>query len=100
MMPGTRQTLLERIPKGFRNKAQGCEERATLGKGGGQCFTTPTGLWPRYAAIAVGRNPFRVVVDQHARSQGSSFLATLGFGAESLWDSAPPAPICSTSSPP
>src|SRR5206468_4003855 len=26
---------LSRVPKGFRNKAQGCEERATLGKGGG-----------------------------------------------------------------
>src|SRR6266567_495397 len=55
-------TFLERIPKGFRHKAQGCEERATLGKDG-RCFTTPTGLWPGCAAVAVGRNPFRVVID-------------------------------------
>src|SRR6266700_5130601 len=56
-------TFLERIPKGFRNKAQGCEERATLGKGG-RCFTTPTGLWPGCVAVAVDRNPFRVVIDR------------------------------------
>src|SRR6266478_668770 len=55
-----------RIPKGFRNKAQGCEGRATLGKGGG-CFTTPTGLRGCglvARAIAVSRNPFRVVIDR------------------------------------
>ena len=54
---------MERIPTGFCNKAQGCEERATLGKGG-RCFTTPTGLGPGCAAVAVGRNPFRVVIDR------------------------------------
>src|SRR6266566_8025991 len=62
MMRGTRQRFLERIPKGFRNKAQGCEGRATLGKGG-RYFTTPTGLRPRCAAVTSGRNPFRVVID-------------------------------------
>ena len=35
-----------RIPKGFRPKAQGCEERATLGKPN-ETITTPTGLWLR-----------------------------------------------------
>src|SRR5437867_93277 len=35
----------------------------------------------------VGRNPFRVENAADALSQGSSFLATLGFVAESLWDS-------------
>src|SRR6476620_8950527 len=75
------------IPKGLRNKAQGCEERATLGKGtddsqpqrgcGRVLFpwssaTTLSGLSPVWRAF----------------SQGSSFLATLGFVAESLWDSA------------
>src|SRR5712691_3683845 len=60
---GFRQRLPERIPKGFRNKAQGCEGRATLGKGG-RCFTTPTGLWPRCTTVAAGLNPFRVVVDR------------------------------------
>src|SRR5258708_36258175 len=52
-----------RIPKGFRNKAQGCEGRATLGKGG-RCFTTPTGLRPRWAVVGVCPNPFRVVIDR------------------------------------
>src|SRR6266571_4850346 len=75
------------IPKGLRNKAQGCEERATLGKvtdgsqpqrGCGKVLfplssaTTLSGLSPMWSAF----------------SQGSSFLATLGFVAESLWDSA------------
>src|SRR5258706_15909373 len=74
------------MPKGLRNKAQGCEERATLGKvtdnsqpqrGCGMVVfpwssaTTLSGLSPMGDAF----------------SQGSSFLATLGFVAESLWDS-------------
>src|SRR5437879_8045717 len=78
---------LSSIPKGLRNKAQGCEERATLGKetddsqpqrGCGMVLfpwssaTTLSGLFPMSRAF----------------SQGSSFLATLGFIAESLWDSA------------
>src|SRR5713101_3468442 len=33
------------------------------------------------------RNHFRVESVGQPRTQGSSFLATLGFGAESLWDS-------------
>src|SRR5437879_7039162 len=79
------------IPKGLRNKAQGCEERATLGKvtddsqpqrGCGMVLlplsaaTTLSGLSPTCGAF----------------SQGSSLLATLGFVAESLWDSALGAP--------
>src|SRR6266851_5664527 len=75
------------IPKGLCNSAQGCEERATLGKatddsqpqrGCGMVLfpwasvTTLSGLSPMWRAF----------------SQGSSFLATLGFVAESLWDSA------------
>jgi hypothetical protein len=32
-------------------------------------------------------NPFRVGTRLGTISQGSSFLATLGFGPESLWDS-------------
>ena len=34
-----------------------------------------------------GRNPVGVDANLTGISQGSSFLATLGFGAESLWDS-------------
>src|SRR5258708_36982884 len=34
-----------------------------------------------------GRNPFRVDASLRLPTQGSSFLATLGFVPESLWDS-------------
>ena len=75
--------VLLRIPKGFRNQAQGCEERATLGKSSGRNFNpngvasvdrsqaaTPSGLTdhskplPRVARAsqpwAGGRNPFGI----------------------------------------
>src|SRR6266446_3344396 len=86
--PASRCSLLaSSIPKGLCNSAQGCEERATLGKatddsqpqrGCGMVLfpwssaTTLSGLSPMWRTF----------------SQGSSFLATLGFVAESLWDSA------------
>src|SRR5258708_8165333 len=35
----TREALKRRIPKGFRPKAQGCEERATLGRNRGRDLT-------------------------------------------------------------
>jgi hypothetical protein len=57
------------IPKGLRPPAQGCEERATLGNHR-ENFATPLGL-------CVSRTV----------TQGSSCLATLGFGSESRWDS-------------
>src|SRR5882672_8652880 len=73
------------IPKGLCNSAQGCEERATLGKaiddsqpqrGCGMA------LFPRsFATTLSGLSPM-----SRAFSQGRSFLATLGFIAESLWD--------------
>src|SRR5258706_16458457 len=40
---------------------------------------------PRVSKL--GHNPFRVETYPPLISQGSSFLATLGFVAESLWDS-------------
>ncbi len=49
---------IERIPKGFRNKAQGCEERATLGPSR-QHESTPTGLRPWVATAATTRPPPR-----------------------------------------
>src|SRR5712691_10453545 len=57
----------ERIPKGFRNKAQGCEgvardELSWVKVGGVSQPQRPTGLWPRCADVAVGHNPFRVVI--------------------------------------
>src|SRR6266576_290579 len=75
------------IPKGLRNKAQGCEERATLGKAseGSQpqrgCGIV---LYPSSSATTLSGLPSM----WRAFSQGSSFLAPLGFIAESLWDSA------------
>ena len=47
--------------------------------------STPTGLWQAHDTGS--RNPFRVGENLSAFSHGSSFLATLGCGVESLWDS-------------
>ena len=47
-------------------------------------FSTPPGLCP---ISAIGPQPLGLA-DTTGFSQGSSRLATLGFGAESLWDSA------------
>src|SRR5438128_546178 len=73
------------IPTGLCPPAQGCEERATLGKGAKE-IGNPNGV------VALGRgdyrrNPVGVGVVRTWFSQGSSFLATLGFESESLWDS-------------
>jgi hypothetical protein len=46
---------------------------------------TPTGLWP--GDVHQRRNPVGVVIFSRRLTQGGSFLATLGFEAESLWDS-------------
>ena len=46
---------------------------------------TPTGLWPD--DVHQRRNPVGVVIFSQRLTQGGSFLATLGFEAESLWDS-------------
>jgi len=45
---------------------------------------TPTGLWP--GAVHQCRNPVGVVIFSRRLTQGGSFLATLGFETESLWD--------------
>ncbi len=79
------------IPKGLRPPAQGCEERATLGKGSTEAPTLK-GLWQAHAGSDVGRDGITTLSGLNSRrrlTQGSSFLATLGFGAESLWDSPP-----------
>jgi len=77
-----------RIPTGFRPKAQGCEERATLGH-------RPTDITNRNAVAAIPlssmirdvcRNPVGVAPDLAWFTQGSSFVATLGWMAQSLWD--------------
>ena len=81
------------IPKGFWNKAQGCEARATLGQPG-QKPTTPTGL--RHPHRSRRLNPVGVGIILTVISQGSScprlrfatawHVATLGWRAKSLWD--------------
>jgi len=70
------------IPTGLCNKAQGCEERATLG-------SRPQEAQPQRGCatyLPPGHNPVGVLACE-PDSQGSSCLATLGFEPESLWDS-------------
>jgi hypothetical protein len=78
-----------RIPMGFRPKAQGCEERATLGH-------RPASVLNRNAVAAIpfssavrriGHNPVGVGGDLISFTQGSSSVATLGYVPESQWDS-------------
>src|SRR5258706_1013917 len=78
-----------RIPKGFRLKAQGCEERATLGNGR-VGTSTPKELC-RFKRAGLGRgeqrrNPVGVDGVLRMRTRGSSCLATLGWRTQSLWD--------------
>jgi len=77
-------------PTGLCNKAQDCEGRATLGTGSWNRLN-PERVVSQFVSVrnaATQRhNPFRVAALLATISQGSSFLATLGFEAESLWDS-------------
>jgi hypothetical protein len=79
-----------RIPTGFRPKAQGCEERATLGQ-------RPASITNRNAVVAIPfssaargicHNPVGVDENLIPFTQGSACVATLGWRPESLWDSA------------
>ena len=78
-----------RIPTGFRPKAQGCEERATLGH-------RPQKISNRNAVVAISfspaargicHNPVGVDGNLIPFTQGSSCVATLGWRPESRWDS-------------
>jgi hypothetical protein len=71
-------------PTALRPPAQGWREATTLGQRSHE-FTTPTGL--RLFRSPNGRNPVGVENILTSYSQGSSFLATLGWRTESLWDS-------------
>src|SRR5438093_10680357 len=77
------RTRTRGIPTGFWNKAQGCEERATLGR---LWEIPPTATGLRHVTFVHGRNPVGVVVGRGMVTQGSSFLATLGWRTQSLWD--------------
>jgi hypothetical protein len=77
-----------RIPTGFCPKAQGCAASATLGR-------RPTNITNRNAVAAISftpiardvcHNPVGVALDLDRFTQGSSFLATLGWMTQSLWD--------------
>ncbi|MFA6547021.1 MAG: hypothetical protein WCS99_21570 [Limisphaerales bacterium] len=77
-----------RIPKGFRPKAQGCEERATLGH-------RPASITNRNAVAAIPfssaargicHNPAGVGGDLIPFTQGSSCVATPGWMTQSRWD--------------
>jgi hypothetical protein len=80
---------LARIPTGFRPKARGCKERATLGH---RCarFTNRNAVAAMpfsSAARGICRNPVGVDDDLISFTQGSSCVATLGYMPESRWDS-------------
>ena len=83
-----------RIPTGFRPKAQGCEQRATLGNRRHDIHNPNGVVAISYASFPRRRcrNPVGVGGFFSMFTQGSSFLATLGFGTQSLWD-------CQTSNP-
>jgi hypothetical protein len=75
------------IPTGFRPKAQGYEERASMGQ-------RPTNHTNAVAAIPISPiargiclNPVGVDEKLIPFTQGSSFVATLGYMTQSLWDS-------------
>jgi hypothetical protein len=77
-----------RIPTGFRPKAQGCEERATLGNRP-RNVTTAMRLRPKSHApyeIGFATTALRLGKICFTTTQGSSFLATLGWRTQSLWD--------------
>src|SRR5258706_16400589 len=72
------------IPKGLCPKAQGCEERATLGNR--RTKQQPQrGCDPR-CTLTKAETPLGFCLSDPL-PQGSSFLATLGFVTESHWDS-------------
>ena len=70
------------IPRGLCPPAQGCEERATLGN---VCLESQ----PRRGCDSPRCRAATLLAwsDNFRSTQGGSFLATLGFGLESLWDS-------------
>jgi len=77
-----------RIPTGFCPKAQGCEARATLGNRPQNIFNrnAVAAIFVSSNARGVRCNPVGVVCDLISFTQGSSCLATLGWGTQSLWD--------------
>ena len=77
-----------RIPTGFRHKAQGCEERATLGSNVQEHSQPATGL--RRSRSDAWTQPRWGCGSAPLVTQGSSFLATLGWWPQSLRDRCAP----------
>ena len=76
-----------RIPTGFRLKAQGCAPGATLGHLPANIINrNAVAAIPFLSVLRVCRNPVGVGSDLFSFTQGSSFLATLGWRTQSLWD--------------
>ncbi len=78
-----------RIPTGFRPKAQGCEERATLGPRRRMFINRNAVAAIPFSSAAHGicHNPVGVGDDLIPFTQGSACVATLGYLPESRWDS-------------
>ena len=83
-LPTSSVELFPRIPKGFRNKAQGCEERATLGKRDENGFQPQRGVATDGSSVAPQPRCGFERCGQH--SQGRRGAPTLGFAPKSLWD--------------
>jgi hypothetical protein len=77
-----------RIPTGFRPKAQGCEERATLGhhRAGFPNRNAVAALPFSSAARWICHNPVGVENNLIPFTQGSSCVTTLGWRPQSRWD--------------
>jgi hypothetical protein len=78
-----------RIPTGFRPKAQGCEEQATLGhRPDNVTNRNVVAAFPFSSAVrGICHNPVGVCKNLIPFTQGSSCVATLGYMPESRWDS-------------
>ena len=78
-----------RIPTGFRPKAQGCEERATLGHRSANITNrnAVAAIPVSSAARRIGHNPVGVAGVLIPFTQGSSCVATVGCMSDSRWDS-------------
>ena len=77
-----------RIPTGFRLKAQGCAAGATLGRRSTNIINRNAVVAIPFSPVtrAVCHNPVGVGSDLFSFTQGSSFLTTLGWRTQSLWD--------------
>ncbi len=77
-----------RIPTGFRPKAQGCEERVTLGQRYADIINRKAVVAIPFSSAAGGicHNPVGVDENLIPFTQGSSCVATLGWMIQSLQD--------------